>query len=347
MSNTRTNQLRRRLLLAPLVGGLVAAVAAMPRTAHAQDKASLIAKSVDKVPKRVDDEAWKAAEALSVPLAPQAIVKPRTYETGVTAMSVRALYDAERLAFLLEWSDARSDSGIAGARDFRDAAAMEFPAQPSNGIPYFAMGEPGKAVTIYQWKADWQFGRDGDVNQRYADMVADWYPFSGRAAGEVAQIADYGGEQGDKAFHPSWWSGNALGNPELQARGPIEKLTAEGFGTLTSLDMEGQDAVGLGEWKDGAWRLLISIPRAQETFSFQSGMTIPFAFAVWDGAKDERGGEKAVSTWYFLSLEKPVGAAIYWAPLAAAAGVAAAQLWGLRQLRRRGASDDAQGPKAS
>lgn len=347
MSNTRTNQLRRRLLLAPLVGGLVAAVAAMPRPAQAQEKASVVAKSVGKVPERVDDEAWKAAEALTVPLAPQAIVKPRAYETGVAAISVRALYDAERLAFLLEWSDARSDPGITGARDFRDAAAIEFPVQPSNGIPYFAMGEPGKAVTIYQWKADWQFGRDRDVGERHAGMVADWYPFTGRAAGEVAQIADYGGETGDKVFHPSWWSGNALGNPELQARAPIEKLTAEGFGTLTSLGMEGQDAAGQGEWKDGAWRILIAIPRRQETFSFQSGMTVPFAFAVWDGAKEERGGEKAVSTWYFLSLEKPVGAALYWTPLVAAAGVAAAQLWGLRRLRRRAGSGNEQGPKAS
>jgi len=80
---------------------------------------------------------------------------------------------------------------------------------------------------------------------------------------------------------------------------------------------------------------VISIPRAQGAFTFEAGDTVPFAFAAWDGSRDERGGEKAVSTWYFLSLERPVARAAYLAPLVAFAGVLAAQAWGLRRLRRR------------
>jgi nitrate reductase beta subunit len=47
-------------------------------------------------------------------------------------------------------------------------------------------------------------------------------------------------------------------------------------------------------------------------------------------------------TWYFLSLEQPVGIGTYLAPVAAVAGVFAAQLIGLRHLRGR-AADREQG----
>ncbi|MBZ0215706.1 MAG: hypothetical protein K8F25_04060, partial [Fimbriimonadaceae bacterium] len=248
-------------------------------------------------------------------------------------------YDGERLAVLLEWTDTRADAEFAGVADFRDAVALEFPANPADGIPYFAMGEPDKPVTIYQWKADWQYGSQFDVSHRFPDMSDDWYPFSGRPAGEIAEIADYGKDGAEKVFLTSWSAGSPLGDPELQARTSVEKLQAEGFGTLTSVEAAAQDAVGHGANKDGLWQVLVTIPRAQERFVLEPGMTLPMAFAVWDGAKSERGGEKGVSTWYFMSLEQPVGTAVYWAPVLAAAGIVAAQLGGLHLLRRRSRDD--------
>ena len=118
---------------------------------------------------------------------------------------------------------------------------------------------------------------------------------------------------------------------------------AEGFGTLTPVADDAQDATGAGVNRDGRWRVVVSIPRDQGGFAFAPGMTLPFAFAAWDGARAERGGEKAVSTWYFLSLEQPVGNSLYWAPVVAAGAVLAAQWGGLKALRnakaRKGESD--------
>ena len=326
--------LRRRVLQAPLAGAAAAVFGAGTGPAQAQEKASLIAKSVGRVPDMPDDPAWQQADALPVPLAPQAVVKPRLYKTGVTSLTVRALYDGEHLAVLLEWADTRADTVFAEVTDFRDAVALEFPANPSDGIPYFAMGEPGKPVTIYQWKADWQYGSQFDVSHRFPDMSIDWYKFSGRPAGEIAEIADYAGDGAEKVFLTAWSAGSLLGDPELQAKTSVEKLQAEGFGTLTPVEAAAQDAVGFGAAKDGLWQVLVKIPRAQGGFALKPGMTLPMAFAVWDGASNERGGEKAVSTWYFLSLEQPVGTALYWAPVLAAAAVLAAQFGGLRALRR-------------
>lgn len=317
------------------MGGVAWLAGSLVRPAAAQEKATLIAKQVDRVPDGPADDLWQNADILVVPMAPQAVVKPRTYETGVKAIKARALYDDKKLAFLLEWEDAKRDAAIGGVASFRDAVALEFPVDPANGIPYFGMGETNKPVTIYQWKADWQFSNNRDVDERFPNMVADWYPFSGRGPGEIAEPADYGKEGADKAFHTSWWSGSTLGDPELQARTPVEKLLAEGFGTIRPAGPDRQDASGKGVWKEGVWKVVISFPRSQEEFAFERGKTIPVAFAAWDGAGKERGGEKAVSTWYFLSLEQPIGVFSYISPVLVVAGAGLVQIAGLRYLRRR------------
>lgn len=343
MSLGDTRLPRRKFLATPLIAATAMAFGPLP--AQAQEKATLLAKSVDRVPSAPDDEAWSAADILPVPLAPQAVVKPRAYETGVTELTIRALYDADRLALLLEWGDALADTELAGVADFRDAVAVEFPADPANGIPYFAMGEPGKPVTIYQWKADWQYGHDHDVTARHPDMISDWYPYSDRPAGEIAGLGDY---TEDPIFLTAAAAGSPLSDMGLQARTPVEKLSAEGFGTLTPVGEAAQDGFGNGTPGDGRWQVVLTMPRQQGGFSFAPGMTLPMAFAVWDGARLERGGEKAVSTWYFVSLEQPVSNALYWAPVAAVAGVLAAQLGGLQLLKKHrsgegGGGDEGQG----
>lgn len=339
-NDTHAPRVTRRLWLGvPLVGSLAWLLsAARPASAQQAQKASLLAKAVERIPDDPQDARWQAADSLDVPLAPQAVVKPRVFDAGVKSLTVRALYDAERLALLVTWRDTSNDVRIGGPGSFRDAVAIEFPADPTSGIPYFAMGEPDKPVVIYQWKADWQSTTAGDEEGLHPQMVADWYPFSGRPAGEIAAATDYG-KGGDRTFVTSWHAGNSLGDRELHARTPVEKLTAEGFGTLTALPAGRQDARGMAEWKDGVWSALFVVPRAQERFVFTPGMTVPVAFAAWEGTRRERGGEKAVSTWYFLSLERPIGALAYASPVLAFLGAAAVQAWALTRLRRRAARD--------
>ncbi len=330
---------RRLWLGAPLVGGLAWLLDVVrPAVAQQAQKASLLAKAVERVPDEPHDSRWQNAESLDVPLAPQAVVKPRVFEVGIKMLTARALYDAEHVAIQLTWRDASRNVQIGSADTFRDAVAIEFPSDPSAGIPYFAMGEPDKPVVIYQWKAEWQFAGEGDEDGLHPQMAADWYPFSGRAAGEIAKATDYA-KNGDRTFVTSWHAGNSLGDRDLQGRTPIEKLQAEGFGTLTTLPADRQDANGKAAWKEGVWSLVLTVPRAQDRFVFAAGMTVPIAFAAWDGIKRERGGEKAVSTWYFMSLEKPIGTLAYVSPALAFLGAVAVQAWALTRLRRRAAQD--------
>lgn len=335
---TRTSRLRltRRLWFTmPLASGIAWLFGGI-RWAVAQQaqKASLLAKAVPQIPDDPHHALWQGSDALDVPLSPQAVVKPRRYDIGIKLVTARALYDENRLALLLTWPDASRNARIGSPDTFRDAIAVEFPAEPAAGIPYFGMGEPDRPVVIYQWKSDWQFPGEGDEEGEHPAMAVDWYPFSGEPAGTIATAADYA-KTGDRAFITSWQAGSLLGDRDLQTRTTVEKLGAEGFGTLTALPPDRQDASGKAVWNEGVWSLLLSLPRAQDRFSFTPGMTVPVAFAAWDGSRRERGGEKAVSTWYFLSLEKPIGTAAYASPAIAFAGIAAIQVWLLSRLRRR------------
>ena len=85
--NLRTTAWRRRnVLLAPFIGGAAWLAESLARPAAAQEKATLIAKQVDRVPDGPDDGLWQNADVLNVPMAPQAVVKPRIYEVGVTGL---------------------------------------------------------------------------------------------------------------------------------------------------------------------------------------------------------------------------------------------------------------------
>jgi len=200
--------------------------------------------------------------------------------------------------------------------------------------------DPGAGMAAARAQAFHGAGQPGD--RHHVGFVAD------RAAAELAvgvvppAAQSPVRQRGAGVQRP----GGKQGDPALQARTSVEKLTAEGFGTLASVEMEKQDGLGQGVWKDGVWTTLLSIPRAQERFSFSRGRTIPIAFAAWDGSRRERGGEKGISTWYFLSLEQPVGPFALVSPILVVAGAAIAQIVGLRWLRRRaqGSSERVGGP---
>ena len=81
---------------------------------------------------------------------------------------------------------------------------------------------------------------------------------------------------------------------------------AGGFGSLTSQPGQGQNVQGYGVWSDGKWRLIFSreLASAQaDDVSFDPGKVYSVAFAAWDGANDDRNGQKSTSQWVSLQFE--------------------------------------------
>lgn len=235
--------------------------------------------------------AWERAPELVVPLLPQDVTEPRLLKAGTSLLRVRALHDGEGLAFRLEWQDASRDAVVATSR-FSDGAAVQVPARAGGDIPSAFMGEAGKPVRIYFWKAAWQEARPDDqvIKSLYPNAAIDHYPFTAadpkRRAGLEAQ------------YSPA----RAAGNPVtgVASASPVQEVEAEGFGTVTAV--RNGRSTGHGEWKQGSWSVVIALPLPRGG-ALQPGVRSYAAFALWDGGARQVGARKMRSNWVSLVLE--------------------------------------------
>jgi len=88
---------------------------------------------------------------------------------------------------------------------------------------------------------------------------------------------------------------------------------AAGFGTTTRAELG--DARVAMRWAAGTWRAVFVRPLAAPASDLARGL-VPFAVAVWDGARSERGGNKALSAWKLLRLARLPADPAYAAELA-------------------------------
>jgi len=82
-----------------------------------------------------------------------------------------------------------------------------------------------------------------------------------------------------------------------------------GFGSLTRADLGGARMAMRHDPAAKAWRALFLRPLVARGHDLRVGL-VPFSVAVWDGSRQERGGNKALTRWKFLRLPaRPLDAA--------------------------------------
>jgi len=79
----------------------------------------------------------------------------------------------------------------------------------------------------------------------------------------------------------------------------VREGRARGFGSFTRGDVGGVRASLRYRAATRSWRAVFVRPLAGGGPDLRKGL-VPFAVAVWDGARSERGGNKATSGWKFL-----------------------------------------------
>jgi DMSO reductase family type II enzyme heme b subunit len=195
-------------------------------------------------------------------LVPNIIKEERLFTPLNDAVTVRALYSNEEIAFLLELGDrTHSRPGDQYFTDLMDenlgdmlpdAFAIQFPQQdafettPVVEKPLYRHGDAGHKTTIWYWNAG---GVDGGA----------------RAA-------------------------------LLEGAGPDKKLEPRMKDTSLTATGEWKD----GKWRvlmkrprDGG---------DSGDVSFDEGQFIPISFANWDGSNGEVGSKHTLTTWYWLML---------------------------------------------
>jgi complex iron-sulfur molybdoenzyme family reductase subunit gamma len=78
---------------------------------------------------------------------------------------------------------------------------------------------------------------------------------------------------------------------------------AAGFGSLTRADLGAARVAMSHDRARGVWRALLVRPLAAGPLDLAKGL-VPVAFAVWDGARQERSGNKSLSGWKVLRLAR-------------------------------------------
>lgn len=223
------------------------------------------------------DPAWKQAPAVDLPMNPL-WQRPNP----ISHVVLRALYNDREIAFLLEWRDARPETGFSKTEEFRDAVALQFALPSEKPLTFVGMGHQQGPTNIWHWKSDWQ-AQLAQVAPTYPNTHSDFYPF-------------------DAGFLTGRDAGNAFSAASRTT--PVENLAAIGFGTLEA--QRDQVVEGKGLWSNGGWHVVFRRAlnaTGKNDVAFASGSTVPFAVACWDGAAGDRDGQKMVSTWYRLRLE--------------------------------------------
>jgi len=254
----------------------------------AQRRRTVVARRIQaELPHEPDDPAWEEAPGTWLPLMPLWWHEPR-----IEGCVLRAVHDGETLAVKLSWEDPSRDDDFLGQDAFTDAAALQWSGDTEP--PLFSMGEVGKPVNLWQWKAGWELDLAGvrDVAALHPNTPPDQYG------------------QPDFESLALYVTGRAAGNPMAAPirSSSAEALTAEGFGTLAPIPGgAGADLSARASWEGGFWDLVLTRPLAAShanELGMEPGSALRFAAAVWDGAARDRNGQKAVTVWHVLELEK-------------------------------------------
>jgi len=239
------------------------------------------------LPEGPDGPAWTRAEPMDVRLTGQVVAAPRWQNPSIELATLKAVYNDDDIAFLIEWDDPFQDTthdeaavfdtgeirkigafnSYVAANDmipraletFRDSIALQFPAKPPQGTakPHFLRGSASNPVQLWRWMADRQ------------------------AAGEPA----------------------------------VEVALARGWSQAPRAQAQDQQQVnGQAAWDQGRWRLVMKRPLTTEgrnEVQFTPGVFIPLAVNAWDGSNGEHGLIMSVSTWHYVLLEAATPMSVY------------------------------------
>ena len=249
------------------------------------------------LPSSAEDARWNSASAVTLHLVPNIIKEDRLFTPLNDAVTVRALYNDQEIAFLLEVDDrTESRPGIDYFTDLQDeskemhsdAFAIQFPLEdaymssPMVEKPLYRHGDKSHHTTIWYWNA-------GSVEPKREAQ---------------AMLLEGSGPDAKLKFRED--------DKSLKANGSWKN----------------------GKWQVVMRRPLSG--GEQGDIDFAEGQFMPISFANWDGSNGEVGSKHTLSTWYWLLLPPEIDYVyIYGMPLGVALLVFLAGILLVRSQRRK------------
>jgi cbb3-type cytochrome c oxidase subunit III len=300
----------------------------------------LVARPVDEdIDVARGDALFERAPMARFPVVGQIMEPGRAFAPAANAVEVRAVYDAQRIAFQVRWHDMRADTSG------KNSPMLEVPLAEEE-LSVAAAPDAGGETDIWG---------DAPAAAEPAPAADDvWGDAAGgdaAAAGPAAEFSDAVAIQWpaavpDNVAKPYFLFGDASKPVDLwflDLAGQRVRQFA-GRGSTSLAPSEGSDVVGSGSYEGGAWTtVFVRELRSTSGPTFAEGQYLPVAFSVWDGTARERGNRRGVTQWFYVYLpprEQPSALV----PVLRAVGlVAVLELLVVVALRRRRASTVATG----
>ncbi len=144
------------------VANYVASLAKTEKVVRPENTVIKAVRVENKLPASPDDPAWDQASPTTFFMLSQIVGKVRFFKAANDTISVRALYNGDKIGIRLEWDDRTKSipgdskaESIAEDELMEDAVAVQFPIKIPTGMekPYFLMGDAAKPVTLWRWSS--------------------------------------------------------------------------------------------------------------------------------------------------------------------------------------------------
>ena len=229
---------------------------------------------------------FESARAARFPIVGQIMEPGRSFYPPATSVTVRAVYDADSIAVLVQWNDLRVDkSGKAGP-------LLPVPIEEEEGAPAAAPAAATEPVAA-----------DPFADPAGAPTEAPPSEFNDAVAVQIPSQVPTG------ARKPYFIFGDGQ-NPvdlwffDLAQSAPLQ-FTGKGSADITPNDTG--ELTGVANYDQGEWSVIFKRPlRPGSGARFSPAEFMPIAFSVWDGFTRERGNRRGLTAWYALYLEPQV-----------------------------------------
>jgi hypothetical protein len=275
---------------------------------------------------------FEGAPSSRFPVVGQIMEPGRDFAPSATAVQVQAVFDQQRIAFLVRWHDIRADTAAKNSPTLEVPLSEEelaAPATAEGGTDIWGQAaEPAPAA-----------------GQEAAPGGTDFWGESAEAApaAPAAEFSDAVAIQlplqlPQGTAKPYFLFGDAQNPVDLWfldlSGSRVHQFVGRGSASLSPL--EGSEVEGHGAWAAGEWSAVFARDlRSTGGVSFAEGQYVPIAFSLWDGTARERGNRRGLTQWFYVYLpprEKPSPAG----PMAEAAlGVLALELLAVAWVRKR------------
>jgi hypothetical protein len=237
---------------------------------------------------------FESAPVARLPILGQITEPGRSFHPPTTSVSVRAIYDTESIALLVQWHDMGQDNMG------KNGPSLPVPPEEEESAPGGA-----------QPTADSPFG---DVEVVAPEAAADPFADATAPAATASEFSDAVAIQiplqvPAGARKPYFIFGDAQNPVDLWffdlARSEPLQFTGRGSADIAPNDTG--DLTSVASYDQGEWSVIFKRPlRTDLGAPLSPGGFLPIAFSVWDGFSRERGNRRGLTVWHSLYVEPEV-----------------------------------------